>query len=62
VEKTARVFSSFEEADKADALADAQLTPQERLRIVEELREQIHPDAPKQGLARVCRVTELASS
>jgi hypothetical protein len=38
------------------------LTPQERLRIVEELREQIHPDAPKQGLARVCRVTELASS
>ena len=62
MEKTARVFSSFEEADRADALADAQLTPQERLRIVEELREQIHPDALKQRLARVCRITELASS
>jgi hypothetical protein len=51
VEKTVRVFSSFEEADQADALADACLTPQERLRIVDELREQAHPDAFKQGLA-----------
>jgi hypothetical protein len=62
VEKVFRVFSSFEEADQANALADAGLTPQARLRIVDELREQAHPDATKQRLARVSRVTELASS
>lgn len=62
VEKKVRIFNNFDEADRAEALADVRLTPRERLRIVEELRAQTHPDACKQGLARVCRVTELASS
>jgi hypothetical protein len=62
VEKIVRVFSSFKEAGQADVLADARLTPRERLRIVDELREQAYPDATKQRLARACRVTELASS
>jgi hypothetical protein len=38
------------------------LTPEERIRIVIELRDRRHPDAVKQGLARVCRVTELERS
>ena len=62
MEKFVRVFGTFEEADQADAMADAHLTWQERLRMVDDLREQAHPDATKQRLARVCRVTELTSS
>jgi hypothetical protein len=37
MEKVIRVFSSFEEADQADALFDASLTPDQRLRILIEL-------------------------
>ena len=62
VEKVVRVFQSLEEADRADALADAHLTPEERLNILMDLRDRRHPDAIKQGLARVCRVIELESS
>ena len=62
MEKTVRVFDSFAEADQADALADAALTPEERLKIVIELRDRRHPDAAEQGLARVSRVTELEQS
>jgi hypothetical protein len=62
VEKVVRVFSSFEEADQADARDDSRLTPQERLQILEILRKRTHPDAAEQGLARVCRVIELAQS
>src|SRR5207253_1533512 len=56
MEKTVRVFSSFKDADLADAAADMRLTPQERLQLVIELRDRRHPDAAKQGLARVCRI------
>jgi hypothetical protein len=62
VEKVIRVFKSFEEADEADALFDASLTPEERLRILIELRDRRHPDAAEQGLARVCRVVKLERS
>ncbi|MBV8846977.1 MAG: hypothetical protein JO307_29565 [Bryobacterales bacterium] len=62
MEKVVRVFDSLREADEADARTDAKLTPQERLSIVMELRDRRHPDAIKQGLARVCRITELESS
>ena len=62
MEKTAQVFGSFEEADRADARLDASLTPQERLQIAIELRDRRHPDAAEQGLARVCRVVELERS
>jgi hypothetical protein len=62
VEKVVRIFRSFQEADEADARADAHLSPEERLKLVIELRDRRHPDAVKQGLARVCRVVELESS
>jgi hypothetical protein len=62
MEKVVRIFKSFEEADEADALFDATLTPEERLRILIELRDRRHPDAAEQGLARVCRVTKLERS
>src|SRR5437879_13619166 len=60
--KRVRVFASFAEADQQDAADDARLTPEERIRMVIELRDQRHPDAAQQGLARVCRVVELERS
>lgn len=62
MEKVVRVFGSHAEADEADALSDAQLTPDERIRMTIELRDRRHPDAAQQGLERVCRVVELERS
>lgn len=62
MEKVVQVFSSFEEAERADAQADLRLTPEQRIEIVLKLREQMYPDASQQGLARVCRVTTLEQS
>ena len=62
VEKVLRVFDSLEEADAADAVSRAQMTPQQRVGIFFELRERAHPDAFEQGLARVYRVLELERS
>jgi hypothetical protein len=62
MEKVVRIFHSHAEADEADALWDAQLTPEERIRITLELRNLRHPDAAQQGLARVYRVVELERS
>jgi hypothetical protein len=62
VEKTARVFASFEDADEADARCDAAMSSEERLNILVELRDRRHPDAAEQRLARVSRVVELERS
>jgi hypothetical protein len=62
MEKAVRIFNSFEEADAADALTRAQMSPQQRVDIFCELRERANPDAFKQGLARVYRVLELEQS
>jgi hypothetical protein len=62
VEKTVRVFASFQEADQADARWDATMPPEERLKILIELRDRRHPDAAGQGLVRVSRVVELERS
>jgi hypothetical protein len=62
VEKVVRVFARFEEADAADTLSRAQMTPQQRAGIFFELRERAHPDAIKQRFARVYRVLELERS
>ena len=62
VEKMVRVFANFEDADEADALDDAAMSPQERLNIVIELRNRRHPDAAEQRPARVSRVVELEPS
>ena len=62
VEKTVRIFASLEDADAADARWDAAMPPGERLKMAIELRDRRHPDAAKQGLARVSRVVELERS
>jgi len=62
VEKTIRVFASFQEADEADARRDAAMSPEERLKTLIELRDRRHPDAAEQRLARVARVVELERS
>ena len=62
MERVVRVFDTFEEADAADALSRAKMTPQQRADIFFELRERAHPDAFKQGFARVYRVLELEQS
>ena len=62
VEKKIRIFSSFTDADKANAHEDMAMTPAERIKLVIELRDRRHPDAAKQGLARVCRVIKREQS
>jgi hypothetical protein len=62
VEKTVRVFASFEDADEADARSDAAMSYEQRLSIVIELRDRRRPDATKQRLARVYRVVKLERS
>jgi hypothetical protein len=62
MEKRIQTYSSYEEADKADAARDAALLPQERLTILIELRNRRHPDAAEQRFARVCRIIELERS
>jgi hypothetical protein len=59
MEKVVRVFANPAEADAEDAKSDAQLTPEQRIQMVIQLRELQHPNAAQQGLARVCCVTEL---
>jgi hypothetical protein len=62
MEKVVHVFDSFEEADTADAISRAQMSPEQRVGIFFELQQRAHPDAFKQGLARVYRVLELERS
>jgi hypothetical protein len=62
VEKVVKLFASFEDADEADARDDAAMSPEQRLRILIELRDRRHPDAAEQRLARVFRVVELERS
>jgi hypothetical protein len=62
VEKVVRKFTSFEEADRADAEWDASLTPEQRIQIVLDLREQRHPNAASEGFARVYRIIQLEQS
>jgi hypothetical protein len=62
VEKIVRVFESLEDADSADARAHAEMSGEELVENFFAIRERTHPDAFKQGLARVCRVLELEQS
>ena len=62
VEKKVQIFASFKDADEADARYDAGLSPDERLKILIELRDRRHPDAAEQRLARVCRIVKLERS
>ena len=58
VQKTVGIFSSFKEADEFNARYEASLSPEERIEIVNELRDRHHPEAATQGLVRVCRIIE----
>ena len=57
-------FSSFAEAEKADREYYARLTPEERLRILDEIVTRGRgPDYdPKRRLARVYRIVKFARS
>jgi len=62
VEKKVRIFSTFKDADESSARDDMAMSPDERVRVVIELRDRRHPDAAKQGLARVCRIIKRERS
>ena len=62
MEKKVRIFSSFKDADDAEAREHMAMTPEQRIRLVIELRDRRHPDAAKQGLARVCRIIKREQS
>jgi uncharacterized protein YdeI (YjbR/CyaY-like superfamily) len=59
MEKTARVFSSFAEADKAEAEYYRSLTPAQRLEILFQLVQSQQTDEVEPRLERVCRIIKL---
>jgi uncharacterized protein YdeI (YjbR/CyaY-like superfamily) len=59
VEKAARIFHSFAEADKADDEYYRSLTPEQRLEILFDLVNAQQPDGPEQRIEKVCRVIKL---
>lgn len=61
--KTLKIYSSHDEADRADRDYYASLTPEARVQVLLDLVAQ-HREATgnaSEGLARVCRVVELGS-
>ena len=62
--RRAKVYSSFEEEEKATREYYLSLTPRERLEILLELIEQSRDpnDEASQGFQRVYRVTQLSQS
>ena len=61
---TAKIYSSFDEADQADRAKYCSMTPQERLELISELRALLHgpDDASAPRLERVLTITELPRS
>ena len=59
MEKVARIFRSFAEADKADFEYYHSLTPEQRLDILGELIARAHPDKTGQRIEKVCRIIKL---
>jgi hypothetical protein len=67
MEKVVRKFTSFAEAEAADDLLYASMTPQERMRIVFALRDHRHakdypPNGPEPRLERVHRIIKFERS
>jgi len=56
-----RNFNSHAEADAADALFDAQLSPDERIRMVIELRDRRYSDAVQRADWRPARPPQATS-
>jgi hypothetical protein len=59
MEKVARKFRSFAEADKADFEYYQSLTPEQRLDILGELIARAHPDKTGQRIEKVSRIIKL---
>ncbi len=61
MERTVRIFHSFDEAEQADRVAWAAMTPQERLDYALDLAARYREGLGEagQGFARVCRIIEL---
>jgi hypothetical protein len=59
IERTARVFRSFQEEEEADRTFYQNLTPAERLKIWLKLCRFDRLNEPEQRLQRVCRITPL---
>ena len=61
MEKVARVFASFEEADEADRQAYDRMSPQERIEMLLSLRRMMlkEGDESAERLERVLTVVEL---
>jgi hypothetical protein len=59
VEKVARKFHSFTEADKADFEYYQSLTPEQRLEMLCELIARAHPDKTSQQIEKVSRIIKL---
>jgi hypothetical protein len=59
VEKVARKFRSFAEADKADREFYQSLLPEQRLEMLCDLIASAYPHEIKQRLERVCRIIKL---
>jgi len=61
VEKVARIFASFEEADEADRLAYERMSPQERIQMLLSLRRMMvkEGDESAERLERVLTVVKL---
>jgi hypothetical protein len=62
MERTLRVFRSFEESDKADREYYKSLSPQQRLDLLLELIQQRQGDEAAKGFERVCRIVKLHES
>ena len=61
MEKVARIFASFEEADEADRQAYERMSPQERIQMLLTLRRMMvkEGDESAERLERVLRVVKL---
>ena len=61
MERAARIFSSFQEADEADRLEYQRMTPQQRVDMLLQLRRWLVKDGDESAerLERVLRVVEL---
>ena len=60
MDKTARIFRSFAEAEQADAAYYKSLTPRERVELVLETVAQAYPDEMEQRSPRVYRIIKLS--
>ena len=59
VEKVARIFNSFAEADKADRESYQSFTPEQRLEMLFELIARSNPDKAGQRIEKVSRIIKL---